>query len=211
MTIRAGDDALLARARTLGVEVRQLDFARLVLVAQLEADNVAVVRGYKTTARMLEDFWLIGPAEAKRIVTHARLLCGDTTLSGEPLPPTLPATAQAARDGELDEARVAVIATFVEVISRIPGIGPDEVAKAEQSLAAQARRVPARGLVRVAQRLVEILDPDGVAPDDDPEPGDEVSAAAAGWGVAVLRVAVGCGGGVGGGGVRRPVRPGRAR
>ena len=86
MTIGAGDDALLARARTMGVEVRQLDFARLVLVAQLEADNVAVVRGYKTTGRMLEDFWLMGPAEAKRIVTHARLLCGDTTLSGQPWP-----------------------------------------------------------------------------------------------------------------------------
>ena len=63
--------------------------------------------------QVVADWCRITPTEARRRVKDAAQLSPRVTLTGQELPPELPATAQQWREGLLDAAHLRVIQTFV--------------------------------------------------------------------------------------------------
>src|SRR4051794_27857868 len=80
---------------------RRLEALDSILIAELEARNLAgryVLRG---TRQLLSGLLNLSPAESSTRVRHARELGPRTGLTGEQLPPMLPVTAVARADGTL--------------------------------------------------------------------------------------------------------------
>src|SRR6202522_454169 len=107
----------------------------------------------------------ISRAEASRRVHEAADLGERRALNGEPLPPVLPATAQAQRNGDLGPGHVTVIRSFWH---RIPEFVDIETrAKAEAHLAGLAREYRPDELAKLADKLTDCLNPDGDFTDVD--------------------------------------------
>ena len=115
--------------------------------------------------KVLADWVRITPAEARRRVALAEPLAPRTTLLGEPLPARQPATAAAWRAGDLDVEHVRVIARFLDELPL--AVGHTERADAEALLAEQAQQLRPDQLVKVAEQLALMLNPDGVFSDAD--------------------------------------------
>src|SRR5271166_3292181 len=95
----------------------------------------------------------------------ARQLAPRMTITGETLPPELPATAQAWRDGMLDQQHLRVIQTFVR---DLPADTPVDLAEcAERFLAQQATKLRPDQLEKVANRCAVLINPDGKFSDID--------------------------------------------
>ncbi|NTY59268.1 HNH endonuclease signature motif containing protein [Mycolicibacterium sphagni] len=113
----------------------------------------------------LGDVLRISPREAKRRMRDAEQLAPRTTLTGEPMPPVLPKTAEAWHDGQLDGEHLRVIQKFFrDLPDHVP---PVEVEKAEKSLAEHAVNLRPDQLEKVAFRLALHLNPDGKFSDED--------------------------------------------
>jgi hypothetical protein len=166
--------AVLDAARDDIIAARRARFQLLERIAELRACDAATHTGYRTSRRLIQDLWHLDAGEAGRLIADADVLTARTTLTGEPLPPVLPATAAAAADGLLGEHHLRVIRRAVEHLDRAAGIDPDTLAAAEQVLARIASTLPPKALEKAAHRLVSELDPDGAAPPEDPELGDEL-------------------------------------
>ena len=98
-------------------------------------------------------------AEASRRVHEAADLGERQALNGEPLPPLLPGTAEAQRNGDLGPGHVAVIRSFWH---RLPDFVDIETRhKAEAHLARLAGEHRPDELARLADTLTDCLNPDG--------------------------------------------------
>src|SRR6201995_4074495 len=108
---------------------------------------------------------LISRAEASRRVHEAADLGERRALNGEPLPPALPATAEAQRNGELGAGHVAVIRSFFH---RLPDFVDIETRhKAEAQLARLGTEHRPDELAKLADKLTDCLNPDGDFTDVD--------------------------------------------
>ena len=135
-----------------------------VLVNQLAAQADASELGGKL-APALANRLRISRAEAGRRVHEAADLGERRALNGEPLPPVLPATAQAQRNGDLGPGHVAVIRGFFH---RLPDFVDVETrAKAEAQLAGLAGEYRPDELAKLADKLTDCLNPDGDFTDID--------------------------------------------
>ncbi|MGE2814638.1 HNH endonuclease signature motif containing protein [Mycobacterium heidelbergense] len=115
--------------------------------------------------KVVADWLRISCAEACRRVRDAKQLSPRLTLTGEELPPELPATAEAWREGLLDGQHVRVIQTFV---ADLPDAIPVEtVDKAERFLARQAMKLRPDQLQKVAHQCALRINPDGKFSDSD--------------------------------------------
>ena len=117
----------------------------------------------------------VDPAEATRLVDHSERFCDRVSLTGQPLPAPLPAVAAACANGTVGEGHLRVITAAMDAVTDIPDLEPSVVTDAEAALVEHAATLAPAGLARAARRLVETLDPDGIAPVDPPEPVDEMS------------------------------------
>src|SRR5208283_5149996 len=107
------------------------------LIASLANEDPADVGG--PVHKVVADWLRISYAEACRRLRDAKQLSARLTLTGQALPPELPATAEVWRDGLLDGQHLRVIQTFVrELPDAIP---VDTVGKAERFLAQQATKL----------------------------------------------------------------------
>jgi uncharacterized protein DUF222 len=107
----------------------------------------------------------ISRAEASRRVHEAADLGERKALNGEALPPVLPATAEAQRNGDLGPGHVTVIRSFWH---RIPEFVDIETrAKAEARLAGLACEYRPDELAKLADKLTDCLNPDGDFTDVD--------------------------------------------
>ncbi len=107
----------------------------------------------------------ISRAEASRRVHEAADVGERTALTGEPLAPVLPATAEAQRNGELGPGHVAVIRGFWH---RLPDFVDVETrAHAEAQLARLAGEHRPDELAKLADKLTDCLNPDGDFTDVD--------------------------------------------
>jgi len=107
----------------------------------------------------------ISRAEASRRIHEAADLGERRALNGEPLPPVLPATAQAQRNGEIGGGHVAVIRSFWH---RLPDFVDIETRhKAEAQLARLAGEHRPDELAKLADKLTDCLNPDGDFTDVD--------------------------------------------
>ena len=115
--------------------------------------------------KVLADWLRITPAQARRRAALVEPLAPRSSLTGDPLPPHQPATAQAWRAGELDIDHVRVIARF---LTDLPiAVTRDERQSAESFLAEHARQLRPDQLAKLAEQLALILNPDGTFSDAD--------------------------------------------
>ena len=115
--------------------------------------------------QVIADTLRISGAEARRRIRTAAHLAERTTLTGQPLPPALPATATAWRHGHLDDHHVQVIATFCRELPEATPV--DVVERAEHFLAEHATTLRPDQLDKLAQRYAILINPDGAYTDTD--------------------------------------------
>jgi hypothetical protein len=107
----------------------------------------------------------ISRGEASRRVHEAADLGERRALTGEPLPPPLPATAAAQRAGHLGAGHVAVIRGFCH---RLPDLVDVETGtQAEAQLAQLGGQHRPDELAKLADKLTDCLNPDGTFTDND--------------------------------------------
>lgn len=164
----------VAAAQRAMADIRARSHELHALVAEIDACGDAGATGYRGTARLLQDALRVHTGEATRLVTRAGQLIGGIAMSGEPLPPAWPTAAAAAADGAIGEDHLKVVADTLEHLAGVPGLGQTVLAEAEAALVGHARTLAPGGLAKAAHRLVQQLDPDGAAPEEEPEPLDEV-------------------------------------
>lgn len=159
--LSAGDLVRLAgRCETL---VRRQAVVRGDITLEIGRRDVSEVGG--APHKVLADWLRISPAEARRRAVMVEPLASRTTLTGEPLPPRQPETAQAWREGLLDVEHVRVIQRF---LTDLPIAVPREEREgAEAFLAEHARTLRPDQLARLADRLALTLNPDGDFSDAD--------------------------------------------
>lgn len=133
------------------------------IIADLTREDPARIGGGLRTA--LADWLRISCAEARRRMRDATQLAPRTTLTGEPMPPTLPATATAWHNGVLDPDHLKVIQDFIR---GLPQATPaPTVTEAERFLAEQAAAVRPDQLAKIADRYALLINPDGNFTDAD--------------------------------------------
>jgi hypothetical protein len=133
------------------------------LVAGLFHEDAADVGG--PVHKVIADWLRISCAEVRRRFRDAGQLRPRATLTGETLPPELPATARVWRQGLLDPQHLNVIQTFVRDLPA--DTAPDRVERAERFLAEQAAALRPDQLQKVANRCAVLINPDGKFSDID--------------------------------------------
>ncbi|MGI9123213.1 MAG: 13E12 repeat family protein, partial [Mycobacterium sp.] len=114
--------------------------------------------------RVIADVLRITPALSRRRLRDASQLTPQATLSGQALPPQLPATAKAWDAGLLDADHLRCIQSFLRDLPE--DVSPVEVEKAEAFLAEQATLLRPDQLEKVAAQLAIRINPDGKFSDD---------------------------------------------
>ena len=170
----AADEAVISRTRDAMTALRAAEHALLAAVGELAGSGAWEASGHRRIGRFLEELWRVDPAHARRLVQHAEQVLPTVTLTGQPVAPRMPHTATACGAGEIGEEHLRVLVRAMARVERIPGIDPPKVAAAEELLAEAARTLSPCGLERVVAELMARLDPDGAAPEEEPEPTDEL-------------------------------------
>ncbi|BBZ74500.1 HNH endonuclease signature motif containing protein [Mycobacterium paraseoulense] len=133
------------------------------VIAGLAREDPADIGG--PVHKVIGDWLRISYAEACRRVRDAGQLSPRVTLTGQELPPELPATSRAWREGVLDGGHLRVIQGFVR---GLPDAVPAEtVAAAEEFLARQAVGLRPDQLEKVAHQCALRINPDGKFSDAD--------------------------------------------
>ncbi len=133
------------------------------LIAGLAKEQQADIGG--PVHKVVADWLRITCAEARRRLRDAEQLAPRLTLTGEQLPPLMPATAQVWREGLLDGQHLRVIQTFLrELPDHIPAA---TVEQAEGFLAREAAELRPDQLEKIADRCAIVINPDGNFSDTD--------------------------------------------
>ncbi|WP_111510064.1 HNH endonuclease signature motif containing protein [Mycobacterium kyogaense] len=133
-------------------------------LARLQVETSAVQMGAKNWKDVLAIRYRISGSEANRRLTEAALLAPRQSMTGAPLPPTLPATAEAQAEGRITPEHVDVIRKEVD---KLPSFV--DAATREQFEADVVRIATGAGpkATRDAAELERfLLDQDGPEPDD---------------------------------------------
>ncbi|OBA57432.1 hypothetical protein A5647_23265 [Mycobacterium sp. 1100029.7] len=128
------------------------------LINQIDHQATPVEMGGKL-AHALADRLHISRADSARRVAEASDLGPRQALTGEPLPPRLPATAAAQCDGAIGAGHVAVIRRFLEQLPH--WVDVETQALAEKQLADHATQLRPEQVRKLADRLGLYLNPDG--------------------------------------------------
>jgi hypothetical protein len=141
---------------------RRAGAAALDLLGSIERSRDPALGG--ATAKVVADVLRITPTEARRRIRDAGQLHHRTSLTGQTLPPLLPATAKAWDAGLLDIDHLRTIQNFIRDLPE--DIHPAQVEKAEAFLAQKATELRPDQLEKVADRLTTTLNPDGTFSED---------------------------------------------
>ncbi len=151
---------LVARER----ELRRLQFEQVELLAELQSRNVVGSLGYRGLPDLIGALVRCTRAEARKRWLAVERFGARRALTGEPLEPVLPATAEAFAEGAIGPEHAAVVA---EVVEAIPSSDRAEHAGAvETTLLEHARISDPRTVRLLGQRILAHLDPDGPRPDE---------------------------------------------
>jgi hypothetical protein len=160
-------EELCASERFAPVERLETVIRRLVAVSHEQITHLERYEGCPPVPVVLADVLRISRSAAKRRVRDAEQLTPRTTLTGDQLPPLLPATGKAWEAGHLDGEHVRVIQKFVRDLP--DHVGPVEIEKAERTLAEHAQAMRPDQLEKIADRLAIHLNPDGKYSEKDRE------------------------------------------
>jgi hypothetical protein len=154
----------LALLELLETETRRLPVAGHSLINKLARQASDTELGGKLS-HALTNRLRISRGEASRRIHEADDLGPRQSITGEPLPPKLEATAAAQRAGEIGRAHVAVIRGFCD---RLPNFVDVETRqKAEAQLARLGSVHRPDELSKLADKLTDCLNPDGSFTDQD--------------------------------------------
>ena len=159
----ASNGELLEQLKTNRVLRRRLDHSDVRIIAGVKAGGGFAERGVHP-APAVADLVGCGRGRSRRLVGLAERLFPTMSLTGEPLPPVLPATATAWDGYEIDKAHAEVIDRVLST-SAAERLDPDRRARLEVQLADLARTYPAHVLAGLGRELLEALDQDGAEPD----------------------------------------------
>ncbi len=168
--VAACDIDLLTRAELIGpldeLETLgcQLPSVSQRLLARLQAEATPQQLGAKSWKDVLTVRWRISAAEANRRLNEAAVLAPRRTITGEPLPAALPATAAAQDLGLITSEHVAVIRAAVKKLPSF--VDAATAAQFEVDLVRVAVGVGPKELEGEAARALFLLDQDGPEPDD---------------------------------------------
>jgi hypothetical protein len=109
--------------------------------------------------KVIADRLRISPAEARRRIRSATALRPRTTLTGQPLPPLLPATATAWHHGQLDEQHLRIIEAFMAGLPRATPVAT--AGQAERFLADKATELRPDQFAKLADRYALLISQDG--------------------------------------------------
>ena len=118
-----------------------------------------------TLSHAIAESVLISRAEAGRRIKEAADLGPRVGLTGEPLAPTLAATAAAQRDGALGSGQVTAIRRFYHELPR--WVDASARAQAEAKLAMEGTQFRPEQIAQLAATLADCLNPDGNYRDED--------------------------------------------
>lgn len=155
-------DRLRALERMETARRRQIAVGHDV-IGGLAKEDTADLGG--TAHQVVADWLRISYTEARRRIRDAQQLSPRRTLTGQQLPPELPATAVAWRDGVLDAEHLRVIQTFVHDLPQDTPVAVVE--HAERQLAGHAAQLRPDQLHKAANRAAVLINPDGKFSDSD--------------------------------------------
>lgn len=153
--------AMLQRCETLR---RRLSAVEHPLVNQLGEQASQTELGGKLSFALAARL-LITRAEANRRIGEAADLGPRRAMTGEPLPPLLPATAAAQRAGQIGAGHVAVIRSFYHHLPEAVDVETRQHAEAQ--LAELGGQHRPDELSKLADKLTDCLNPDGNFSDQD--------------------------------------------
>lgn len=144
---------------------RKLEALDQLLVAEIDRQGLAGEYGRGSTPNLLTHLLHVSPGEGKVRVARARDLGPRRGMTGEPLEPILPVTAEAVRAGAIGSGHVSVIAEFLDALPT--KLSLDTSALAEDFLVNAAQHEHPGQVRRTAAALLARLDPDGVEPREE--------------------------------------------
>ena len=115
--------------------------------------------------RLLAASLRISMPEANRRVRAADAVAERMSMTGQPLAPVRPRLAAAQRDGDISPEQVDMVERALAKVSG-PGFDPVDVERGEEMLAGYATLFGPKDLRRLAERVVNDINPDGTRPDD---------------------------------------------
>ncbi|MCV7261217.1 HNH endonuclease signature motif containing protein [Mycobacterium shimoidei] len=145
-------------------DTRRLPVPRHELINGLRQQATPAEIGGKLP-HVLADRLRITRGDAKRRIEEAQELGTRQSLAGEPLPPHLSATAAGQRAGDIGGAHVSVIRGFLRDLPC--WIDADTRQRAEAQLAEFATQYRPELLAKLADKLADVLNPDGDFSDED--------------------------------------------
>src|SRR5690242_20600939 len=101
---RYGRDELLGLLAAVDTQLRRLAAVDAALIGEVDLRNLGAELGARNTAGLLGQLLRVAPGEAAARVRAARDLGPRRGLTGEDLPPILPAVADALAAGEINPA-----------------------------------------------------------------------------------------------------------
>ncbi len=159
-------DELLDTARTVEKLARLTYAVQVAVAGEIDLARLAQTHGQPSTATLLREVLSIGPADARGRVRAAAQIMPQDAISGGEIPPQLPELGHALNQGALGAEHTSIV---VKTMNRIPTDIPAEIREqAEHTLVDHARTMDPTHLGRVAQKLLETLDPDGHFEPNDP-------------------------------------------
>jgi Domain of unknown function (DUF222) len=163
--------ARLATMETLETDRRLALAVSNAIAATVADEDVATVADEDVATlgdvpkKLVADVLRVTLAQADGRLKQAAWVRERTALTGEPLAPHLPATAQGWKTGRLDPAHVAEIVSF---FAEIPADTPVEVQEdSEKFLAEKATELRPDQLKRLAKKLALTINPDGKFSEQD--------------------------------------------
>ncbi|HEY3716653.1 MAG TPA: DUF222 domain-containing protein [Jatrophihabitantaceae bacterium] len=161
---RLSRDELLGLLRGVETQDRRLPVVDHALIAELDHRGSAGELMARDTASLLREVLRVSPREAQARCQVAVDLGPGRTVTGQPRPPLLPVVAAAQAEGSISPDHARVIA---KTVSELPkDVEAEHGAAVETRLVAEAQRFDPSVLATLAQRVVALLNPDGVLADD---------------------------------------------
>ncbi len=155
---------LLALLQRYEQDRRRIPAVEHGLISQLSGQATPEELG-GTLSHAVAEWTLITRAEASRRVREAADLGDRRALTGEPLAPTLAATAAGQRAGRLGAGQVAVIRRFCHQLPGWVDVPTRECAEAQ--LAKLGSQYRPEQLAKLADKLADCINPDGTFTDED--------------------------------------------
>ena len=136
------------------------------MVGDAARRNLAEVLCQSSMARLLTVTLRLSPGEAARRVRAAEAVGERTSMLGQPLEPVRPHLAEAQRTGEISTDAVGIIDRALAKVDR-PGFDPAAVEAGEELLTRFAHQFGPKDLKRLADQVVDDIDPDGSLPNEE--------------------------------------------